>query len=73
LGEIPLDKCFLNKTISGVIFAGTANMNPSFAVLWIEGNTIGIKASAKEGLIKQHTAEGAVEIFESALGTHNQK
>jgi hypothetical protein len=48
-------------------------MNPSFAVLWIEGNTIGIKASAKEGLIKQHTAEGAVEIFESALGTHNQK
>ncbi|WP_295740961.1 hypothetical protein [uncultured Oscillibacter sp.] len=73
MGEIPLDKCFLNKTISGVIFAGTANMNPSFAVLWIEGNTIGIKASAKEGLIKQHTAEGAVEIFESALGTHNQK
>lgn len=56
-----------NKMISGVILAGIANMNPAFVVLQIECNTVYIKASAKEGLIKQHTAEQAVKIFESAF------
>lgn len=56
-----------DKIISGVILAGIANMNPAFIVLWVQDNTILIKASAKEGLIKQHTAEQAVKIFEAAL------
>ena len=56
-----------DKIISGVILAGIANMNPAFIVLWVRDNTILIKASAKEGLIKQHTAEQAVKIFEAAL------
>lgn len=62
-----------DKIISGIISAGFANMNPTFVVLWIECDTIHIKASAKEGLIKQHTAERAVKIFESALGPPNEK
>ena len=66
-----LEENSADKIISGIIFAGVANMNPAFVVLWIEGGTIHIKASAKEGLIKQHTAERAVEVFESALDTHN--
>lgn len=53
--------------IAGVIFSGTANMNPAFLMLWIEGDNIHLAASAKEGLIKQHTAERAVEAFKSAL------
>lgn len=53
--------------IAGVILSGTANMNPAFLLLWIEGDYIRLTASAKEGLIKQHTAERAVEAFKSAL------
>lgn len=53
--------------IAGVILSGTANMNPAFLLLRIEDDTIHLTASAKEGLIKQHTAERAVEIFKSAL------
>jgi len=60
-----------NKTISGLIYAGVANLNPSFLVLWIERDAVHIKASAKEGLIKQHTAEHAIRIFESALNALN--
>lgn len=53
--------------IAGVILSGVANMNPAFLLLRIEGDTIHLAASAKEGLIKQHTAERAVEAFKSAL------
>lgn len=53
--------------IAGVILSGTANMNPAFVLLWIEGGHIHLTASAKEGLIKQHTAQRAVEAFKSAL------
>ena len=67
-----LEENSADKIISGAILAGTANLNPSIVVLWIEDNTIYIKASAKEGLIKQHTAERAVKIFESALDGLNQ-
>lgn len=42
-------------------------MNPAFLLLWIEGETIHLTASAKEGLIKQHTAERAVDTFKAAL------
>lgn len=62
-----LEENSADRTISGIISAGIANMNPSFVLVWIEGDTIHIKASAKEGLVKQHTAERAVKIFESAL------
>lgn len=53
--------------ISGVILSGTANMNPAFLLLWIEAETIHLTASAKEGLIKQHTAERAIDTFKTAL------
>ena len=53
--------------ISGIILSGFANMNPAFLQFWIEGTSIHLVANAKEGLIKQHTAEGAIETFKSAL------
>ena len=53
--------------IAGVILSGTANRNPAFLLLWIEDDNIHLTASAKEGLIKQHTAERAVEAFKSDL------
>ena len=48
-------------------------MNPAVVLLWIEGNDIHIKATAKEGLIKQHTAEKAIEIFKSAFAAAEDK
>lgn len=62
-----LEENSADRIISGIIFSGAANMNPSFVLIWIECNTIHIRASAKEGFIKQHTAERAVKIFESAF------
>lgn len=55
------------QVLSGLIMSGSLNMNPSIVVIWVDGNCIHIKASAKEGLIKQHTAEKAIAIFKSAL------
>lgn len=57
----------VENTFSGIIMAGSLNMNPAFVVVWADGICIHIKASAKEGLIKQHTAEKAIAIFKSAL------
>lgn len=68
-----LEESIVNRTIAGVIMAGAANMNPAFVLLWIERDNIHIKAAAKEGLIKQHTAEQAVEIFKSALASVESK
>ena len=62
-----LEESIEDRGIAGVILSGVANMNPAFVLLWIEHSTIHIKASAKEGLIKQHTAEQAIEIFKLAL------
>lgn len=56
-----------DRIIAGVILSGAANMNPAFLLLWIEGDNIHLTARAKEGLIKQHTAERAVAAFKSAL------
>lgn len=56
-----------NKMISGVIYSGTAKMNPAFVELQVRGKTVHIRARAKEGLIKQHTAQRAIEMFTSAL------
>lgn len=62
-----LEESVADHTIAGLIMSGAANMNPAFVVLGIEGDHIHVKASAKEGLIKQHTAEKAIEIFKSSL------
>lgn len=62
-----LEDSIEDSRIAGVILSGVANMNPAFVLLWMEHNTIHIKASAKEGLIKQHTAEQAIGIFKLAL------
>ena len=62
-----LEDSIEESRIAGVILSGVANMNPAFVLLWIEHNTIHIKASAKEGLIKQRTAEKAIGIFKLAL------
>ena len=56
-----------DNTIAGVVLSGAANMNPAFVLLRIDRNNIYIKATAKEGLIKQHTAEKAIEILKLAL------
>jgi len=62
-----LEEDTVENTISGIIMSGSLNMNPAFVVIWADGTFIHIKASAKEGLIKQHTAEKAIAIFKSAL------
>lgn len=62
-----LEESIEDSRIAGIILSGVANMNPAFVLLWIEHNTIHMKASAKEGLIKQCTAEKAIGIFKSAL------
>ena len=72
LAKTALSKCGTileesDNTIAGVILSGAANMNPAFVLLRIEGDTVHIKATAKEGLIKQHTAEKAIEIFKTAI------
>lgn len=69
---IILEENMSDGSIAGVIQSGAANMNPAFVLLSIEGNTIHMKASAKEGLIKQHTAKRAIEIFKLALARSNQ-
>ena len=49
--------------VEGIVYAGVANMNPSVVVISVEDSTICICAYAKEGLIKQHTAEKAIEKY----------
>lgn len=56
-----------DKIISGVILSGAAAMNPCYFIIMTEGNRAEIKAYAKEGLIKQHTAEKAVEALKEAI------
>ena len=55
------------NTVEGIIYAGTANMNPAIVVIIISGKTVTISAFAKEGLINQHTAKKAIDRFTSAL------
>lgn len=64
---IILEESVADHTIAGVVMSGAANMNPAFVVLRIEDGRVHVKASAKEGLNKQHTAEKAIQIFKSAL------
>jgi hypothetical protein len=59
-------------TVSGKIGSGALNMNPAIVhaeIISIQGETctILITGAAKEGLIKQHTAEKAVNRLADAL------
>lgn len=53
--------------IGGVILSGVAKMNPAFLALQLKEGQVYLKAWAKEGLIKQHTAERAIEAFRLAF------
>jgi predicted esterase len=53
--------------ISGVILSGAANMNPAFLLLKADGTSIHLAVNEKDGLIKQHTAERAIDAFKSAF------
>ena len=53
--------------ICGVILSGAASMNPCYIIVKLNGNRAEIKAYAKEGLIKQHTAEKAIKVLKEAL------
>lgn len=64
---IILEENLEDGIISGVILSGAANMNPAFLLLRVEGTSIHLTANAKEGLIKQHTAERAIDAFKLAL------
>lgn len=56
------------KQACAVIAAGTANMNPAIVVIKTEENgKVSIIATAKEGLIKQHTAEKAIKLLKAQL------
>ena len=57
------DQC----AVAGIILAGAMDMNPAFVIVWIENNVLHILAQAKEGLIKQHTAEKAIQKLKAAL------
>lgn len=49
------------KSYIAIVRAGVANMNYALLALKLDGEDISIAAVAKEGLIKQGTAKGAVE------------
>ena len=53
--------------ICGVILSGAASMNPCYIIVKLNGNRAEIRAYAKEGLIKQHTAEKAIKVLKEAL------
>ena len=55
------------ETAVAVIMAGAAGMNPAVVAAKVEGHFVYIKATAKEGLIKQHTAEKAIGILKTVL------
>jgi len=61
------------KTAAAVVMAGAAGMNPAMVVVKAEENTLFIKATAKEGLIKQHTAEKAVKKLKDAFDEAGMK
>ena len=56
-----------NGVIAGVILAGASDMNPALLVVDVEPDNLKISSYAKEGLIKQHTGEEAIDKFLKAL------
>lgn len=69
-GEL-LDTDTENQMLIVLIQSGFGNMNPALLAAKIWENTVYIKAIAKEGLIKQHTAEKALHMFASAILEEN--
>ena len=53
--------------VCGVIYSGFGNMNPCYIIISANNGQISVKAYAKEGLIRQHTAERALESFKKVL------
>ena len=52
---------------SGVVMAGKANLNPAYVIIHQENEKVLVMATAKEGLIKQHTAVGAIGKIKQVL------
>ena len=48
--------------------AGWLNLNPAYVIVALEGDRLSAVAIAREGLISQRTAEGAVRRFAEAIG-----
>lgn len=57
-------------TLRGIVGSGVGSLNPAYVIIVVDAqsSTIGIAAHAKEGLIKQRTAQKAVAKVRSALG-----
>ena len=56
-----------NQVCTAVVGSGFANMNPALVVAMMENQTLYLAAYAKEGLIKQHTAEKALKNIVDSL------
>lgn len=56
-----------NSAIILSVKAGFANNNTTIIACYLETNTLFCAAYAQEGLIKQHTAEKALDKLEEAL------
>lgn len=55
------------ELVCGVTASGFGNANPCYMLIFAKDGKINVKAYAKEGLIKQHTAEKALQAFKNAL------
>ncbi len=62
IGEIVEDKESNSEMIARVK-SGFGDMNPALLVIVVSGSAVTVCAYAKEGLIKQHTAEKAIQML----------
>lgn len=62
-------------TLRGIVGSGVGSLNPAYVIIVVDAqsSTIGIAAHAKEGLIKQRTAQKAVAKVRSALGLQQDR
>ena len=65
-GKVLEEEAFY-RNITGIVYAGAAGMNTAVLVIHVEQTSMTITAFAKEGLIKQHTGEKAIEIVSTAF------
>ena len=66
MGKI-LEEDFEKQIYIITIMAGIANMNTAFVGLQLKNNILSLVGYAKEGLIKQHTAEKAIAKLEKVV------
>lgn len=66
MGKI-LEEDFEKKVYIIAVMAGVANMNTAFVGVQLKNNELILVGYAKEGLIKQHTAEKAIAKLEEVL------